>query len=154
MLGWLHSIVQWFGGHEAIVAWAIILSVLTFFGSIAIVTTLIARMPPDYFVHRILPDDSWRRQHPAVRLALKVLKNLLGLFLVILGLVLLLPGVPGQGLLTVLIGFTLLDFPGKRTLELWIVRSRPVFKAINWIRAKNHRPPLILPPRPEIRGDR
>jgi hypothetical protein len=152
MLGWLHNIVEWCGGHEVILVWAGVLSVLTFFGSIAIVTMLIARMPPDYFVHRSLPDDSWRRRHPAVRIILKVLKNLLGLVLVILGLVLLLPGVPGQGLLTLLIGLTLLDFPGKRTFELWLVRSPPVFKAINWIRAKYHRPPLILP-RKEVRGN-
>jgi archaellum biogenesis protein FlaJ (TadC family) len=152
MLGWLHTVLQWFGRHEEFVIVAITLSVLTFFGSIAIVTTLIARMPADYFVHRSLPDDSWRKQHPAVRIILIILKNALGLFLVVLGMILLLPGVPGQGLLTVLIGLTLLNFPGKRAFELWLVRSRPVLSAINWIRAKNHRPPLILPPRQEVIG--
>jgi hypothetical protein len=28
------------------------------------------------------------------------------------------PGVPGQGLLTILLGVMLLDFPGRRSLEL------------------------------------
>jgi hypothetical protein len=53
---------------------------------------------------------------------------------------------PGQGILTLLIGISLLDFPGKRQLEKRIARERHVLKAINWIRAKAGRPPLEVPP--------
>ena len=52
---------------------------------------------------------------------------------------------PGQGVITILVGITLLNFPGKRRLELRIVRQRPVLLAINWIRARANRPPLVLP---------
>ena len=52
---------------------------------------------------------------------------------------------PGQGILTILVGITLLNFPGKRRLELRIVRQRRVLRAINWMRAKAKRPPLVLP---------
>jgi hypothetical protein len=41
-----------------------------------------------------------------------------------MGIILALPGVPGQGILTVLIGVMLLEFPGKRRLERAIV-GRP-----------------------------
>ena len=34
--------------------------------------------------------------------------------LVLLGLVMALPGIPGQGLLTMIVGITMIDFPGKR----------------------------------------
>ena len=54
---------------------------------------------------------------------------------------------PGQGVLTILIGIMLLDFPGKRSLEFWIIRQRGVLKAANWIRRKSNHPPL------EVRGD-
>jgi len=57
------------------------------------------------------------------------------------------PLVPGQGILTILIGLSLLDFPGKRNLELKLIRLRTVRKAINWIRARAQQPPLELPPR-------
>jgi hypothetical protein len=55
-----------------------------------------------------------------------------------------LPGVPGQGILTILIGVMLLDFPGKRRLERWLVRRPAVFKGINRIRARFDKPPLVL----------
>jgi hypothetical protein len=54
------------------------------------------------------------------------------------------PGVPGQGLLTILIGVMLLDFPGKRRLERWLLRRRGVLAAINKVRARYGRPPLVL----------
>jgi hypothetical protein len=41
---------------------------------------------------------------------------------------------PGQGVLTILIGIVLLDFPGKYRLERWAVRHRPVYRSINWLR--------------------
>ena len=41
-----------------------------------------------------------------------ILKNLLGVLLVILGGIMTLPGVPGPGILTILLGVMLLNFPG------------------------------------------
>ena len=64
--------------------------------------------------------------------------------LVVLGLIMALPGVPGQGLLTALIGLTLLSFPGKRRLERRFVRIPALLRAINRLRARFARPPLEL----------
>ena len=74
----------------------------------------------------------------------RVLRNALGLVLVILGLLLSLPGVPGQGVLTMLIGLMLMDFPGKRRLELKLVARPGVLEAMNRMRAWLRRPPLVL----------
>ena len=52
---------------------------------------------------------------------------------------------PGQGILTILIGLMLLDFPGKRGLERRLVQQPAVWRAINWMRAKAHQPALELP---------
>jgi hypothetical protein len=52
--------------------------------------------------------------------------------------------IPGQGLLTMLLGIVCLDFPGKRALERRIVAHPPVFRALNWIRAKQGELPLIM----------
>ena len=72
------------------------------------------------------------------------MKNLFGVFLVALGIVLSLPGVPGQGVLTILMGAMLLDFPGKRRVERWLLRRRGVFTSINRLRARFGRRPLEL----------
>lgn len=65
---------------------------------------------------------------------------MLGSFLVLAGVVMLFT--PGQGVLTLLLGLSLVDFPGKRTLERRIVQRPTVLKLVNHMRAKADRPPL------------
>ncbi len=43
---------------------------------------------------------------------------------------------PGQGLLTLLIGLLLLNFPGKYRLERWLVRRPGVLRTLNWVRRR------------------
>ena len=88
--------------------------------------------------------EFWTDRHLALRMLGIFAKNLLGLVLVGLGVVMSLPGVPGQGVLTILLGVMLLDFPGKRRLELMLVSRPRVFRAINRLRARFDKPPLIL----------
>jgi hypothetical protein len=70
-------------------------------------------------------------------------KNLLGSLMVLAGLVMSLPLVPGPGVLFVLIGLGLIDFPGKRALELRLLRQRHVLSSVNKVRARFGRPPLL-----------
>jgi uncharacterized membrane protein YbaN (DUF454 family) len=65
-----------------------------------------------------------------------MLKNLLGALVVALGIVLSLPGVPGPGLLTILLNMMLLDFRGRRSLERWLVSRPAVFGLINALRRR------------------
>jgi len=124
--------------------WLFGLSILMFFGSLIVLPFAITRMPADYFVSRQVRRD-WRGTNPVLRYGWLVLKNTIGYVLVLAGIAMLV--LPGQGLVTILIGVGLLDFPGKRRLESRIVRRRPVRRAINWIRARAGRPPLVLPER-------
>lgn len=121
--------------------WIFAVSVLTFVGSLVALPILVVRMPADYFVGDA-PHDSWAAHHPAVRLTVLLVKNLLGGLLVLAGVVMLF--VPGQGILTILIGLSLLNFPGKRAFERRLVGSPAVFDAINAIRTRAGRPPLRL----------
>ena len=84
------------------------------------------------------------RSPSAARLGLHLLKNLLGIAVVILGLLLSLPGIPGQGVLTVLIGLMLIDFPGKMRLERWLIQIPRVRNAVDRLRQRYGKPPLIL----------
>ena len=119
------------------------LFIVTFAVNLAIVSFILVKLPANYFqkshTRDILPDSC-----PLVRLLAKIGKNVLGVLLVALGVVLSLPGVPGQGLLTVLLGIMLLDIPGKRTLEMKIVSRPKIFKAINNLRHRFGKPPLLL----------
>ena len=104
------------------------------------VTFFVVRIPADYFLIGRKPPAGSTRGHVAV----KILKNLGGVALVLVGLVLSLPGIPGQGILTILVGLMLTDLPGVRRLERALVRRPSVRRALDTIRAKFGKEPLRI----------
>jgi hypothetical protein len=121
----------------------LVVSVLMSAGGLAVVGVLLVRLPPNYFCHS-RPRDFWIDRHPVIRWTGLVGKNVLGLLAVILGVILSAPGIPGPGVLMILIGITLLDFPGKREWERRLVGRPRVLGTINQLRARYGKPPLSL----------
>ena len=93
---------------------------LTFCANLALVSFILVKIPSDYFKESN-HSTFLKNQSPVLRVLAIIGKNLLGVVLVVLGILLSLPGVPGQGVLTILLGIMLLDFPGRRRFERWIV---------------------------------
>ena len=143
--GWLQSLTSRVTSHVSGrgVAWGVGLSVFTFVASIVVTVVVLVKLPADYF-SRTHPHDFFTKRSKALRIVGHIGKNLLGGVLVVLGVIMSLPGVPGQGILTILLGVMLLDVPGKRTLERKIVSRPKVLRTINRIRARYHKPPLEL----------
>lgn len=139
------SITEWMRAHQEILAGMFGLSLALFVGSLVVMPLLVARMRSDYFLHRRPAEDSWGGRHAVLRYVLLAVKNMVGAVLLLAGISMLV--LPGQGMMTILVGVSLLNFPGKRRLELRIVRQRHVLQAINWIRTRADRPPLLLPER-------
>jgi hypothetical protein len=119
------------------------LTVVTAVGSIVVCALVAVRIPATYFVGDH-PPRMWADRHPFVRWPLVVVKNLFGVFLVLIGIIMSFPGVPGQGILTILMGAMLLDFPGKRKAERWLLRRRGVLTGLNKVRKRYGREPLVL----------
>lgn len=120
-------------------------SALTFLLSLAIVPTLLARIPVNHFTENPNPTPKLSAIHyPLVW----IFRNLAGLVLILAGIAMLL--LPGQGLLTIVLGIFVADFPGKLSLERKLVANQRVFRAINWIRAKKGVEALAYPERPRI----
>ncbi|MGD9948354.1 MAG: PGPGW domain-containing protein [Desulfobulbus sp.] len=117
-------------------------SLLTFVGSLIAVPWLIGRMPTDYFITHWQQVDQHRKGHPAIALIILVLRSVLGLLLLLAGFAMLF--LPGQGLLTMLIGLCLMEFPGKRKLLGWVVGESSVRKGLNWIRRKRGRDEFVF----------
>lgn len=111
--------------------------------SLAAIVLVMVKIPANYFSphyeQAFLPNTHWTVKWGAV-----ILKNVLGVILIALGIVLSLPGVPGQGLLTILLGLIMLDIPGKRPLEARIIQRPTIQSAINKLRARFNKPPLVL----------
>lgn len=137
--------VEWIGSYQTLLAWLAAASTVIFIVSLALVPFFVIRIPPDYFVpeknHERLRSD----RHFVLRNIVRIGRNLLGFILLVAGFLMLV--LPGQGLLTILVAAMLLNFPGKKRFERWVVSRGPVLRAINWIRRRAKRPPLI----PDVR---
>jgi hypothetical protein len=93
-----------------------------------------------------LPEDHFTRTgRGRAHLVLVILKNLLGVLLIAVGIVLSVPGIPGQGLLTIFAGLLLLDVPGKRRFELRVLRRPSIRGKVDALRRRFRRPPLRFP---------
>lgn len=125
----------------------LLLGALVFVGSfllnLAIVSIILVKLPADHFSNSNKKRFA-SEAHPLLRVVMLAGKNILGVLLVALGVVLSLPGVPGQGLLTILLGIMLVDFPGKQRLEQKLLSRPSIVHAINRLRGRFGKPPLVL----------
>lgn len=134
---------EWIAGSGALVGGAgIAVSLLLAVGSVVLVAFFIARMPADYFARLDPPPSQLGHRHPVMHVLLHLLRNVAGVLLVIAGVAMLV--LPGQGLLTILLGLILLEFPGKRRIEFALVRRPKILSGLNWLRAKLHREPFVV----------
>ncbi|MFO0732340.1 MAG: PGPGW domain-containing protein [Nitrospiraceae bacterium] len=125
--------------------WLAVSSVFMFVGTLVAIPIILMRLPADYFDVR-KPRPWMENHHPVLRLIGHIVKNVVGAIFLFAGFLMLF--LPGQGVLTMLIGLSLIEFPGKRKLEAKIVGQSTVLSTINSMRAKFDKPPLIIAPDP------
>ena len=121
------------------------LSIIFFVGSLIAIPFILVRLPADFFDIRV-PRPWMEDHHPVLRLLGHLVKNAIGAVFLVVGFLMLF--LPGQGILTMLIGISMLDFPGKRKLEAMLIGRPTVLNTINGMRAKFGKPPLIIAPDP------
>jgi hypothetical protein len=102
---------------------------------------LVAKIPEDYFLHRKRKKTLHLTTTAFARyLFLRLARNLVGLILLAGGFLMLF--IPGQGILTMVMGLILIDYPGKYSVEKAIIGYPAVFKGLNWLRARARKSPL------------
>jgi hypothetical protein len=106
-------------------------SVMAVLASVLLVPRYLASLPPDYLHGK-------RRDGSSV--PLRIARNVFGIVLVLLGIAMLL--LPGQGLLTLLVGLLLIDFPGKQRLIRRVLGRPKILNLVNKLRARHQVPPL------------
>lgn len=109
-------------------------SVLAVVCSIILVPRYLAKLPKDFLT---------AGDHEQHSLAWRIVRNALGVVLVLLGVAMLL--LPGQGLITLLVGVLLVDFPGKRRLVQRILGRPKILGIVNKMRAKRGSPAMQAP---------
>jgi hypothetical protein len=94
---------------------------------------------------KLLPVDYFVRPEPRHSLAMMIVRNVAGFALIVLGVLMLV--LPGQGILTILVGLMLVDLPIKHRILLKLLYRPTVVRGLDLLRKKLGRPPFILPDR-------
>lgn len=123
--------------------WLGLLSVATFLVSLLLIPLLVARIPTDYFLTHEGRVQQRHARHPLLAFITRILRNGLGGLLCLAGVLMLF--LPGQGLLTILIGISLLDVPGKKRMLHQLIRRPSLQRALNWLRRKTGHQPFQFP---------
>jgi hypothetical protein len=110
--------------------------------SAGVILVILVKLPADYFCRPVRRGFSPGR-HPIVGRAGVFLKNVVGAGVAAFGVVLAIPGIPGPGVLTLVIGLLLIDAPELRRLERWFLRRPLIVRAVNALRQRYGKPPLL-----------
>lgn len=138
------ELIGWIRDHQVIFQTLGLASLALFVISLVVFPLVVANLPADYFVRDKRDPAHQKRRHPVVWVFLTVVKNIFGFALILAGIAMLV--LPGQGILTILMGVALANFPGKFRLERKLVRQPSVGRALNRIRKLARKVPLELPP--------
>ncbi len=139
-MNFINSFTQWSYSNSGILLGLGVSSIFILVLSILGIGWFVAHIPEDYFLSSKRKPTKWQEKKPILRLVVIFGKNIIGLFLIIGGLLMLV--LPGQGLLTMVTGLLLINYPGKYKLEQKLVAMPSIFRALNWIRIKAKKPPL------------
>ncbi|HVJ91555.1 MAG TPA: PGPGW domain-containing protein [Labilithrix sp.] len=107
-------------------------SIAMFVGTLAAIPWLVRRLPADYFV----------RPPPSRSVWSKISRNALGAALVTTGSVMLV--LPGQGILTILLGASIMDLPIKHRLVRRMLEVQRVREGVQRLRVKLGQPPFVF----------
>lgn len=115
-------------------------SLAMFVLTLVAIPAIVIRLPANYFCYERRPHHLPQKGYLVLYLLALGVKNVLGAVFVLMGVVMLV--LPGQGVLSILVGMSLLNFPGKFRVERFIATRKPVRKTLNWIRNQAGKPPL------------
>ena len=134
------ELLEWLRANAGLTTLLVASSLVMLVGSLWVGHWYLTTIPADYFMREHKRFANWRRTRPLLWWTLMIGKNLVGAACLLAGLVMFFT--PGQGILTVLMGLALMDFPGKQRLERWILKRPAVLKVVNRLRERANKSPL------------
>ena len=143
---WFGAIWQWVWEFWASltwseIAWGLLFTVVTVAVSYGLIIFGMIKIPADYFSSSYVKEINTDK-HFSIRWAAFIIKNVIGFLLIIAGIIMLFT--PGPGVPTILLGLVMMDIPGKRPLEAKLINRPMVLSAVNDLRAKYKKPPLVM----------
>jgi ABC-type amino acid transport system permease subunit len=143
MMELIDQALNWADAHSTLLWAAGVTSFVIFLATLIGLPFIIIKLPDNYLTSS--RDHSLRRyvKGTPFDLPYRIAKNLLGVVLVLAGIAMLV--LPGQGLLAIVVGLSLIKFPGKQRAIRAIVTQESILKSANWIREKAGKEPLQAP---------
>ena len=138
----IQTILQWLMAHQYLLGWIGVISFLVFSLSLLSLPWLVAMIPEDYFLSQKRKRTILENEGFGTWFVIFILKNSIGLLLVTGGVLMLF--LPGQGVLTIIAGLIMTDYPGKFELERRIVSNKKILEKLNWLRDKTNQPSLKI----------
>ena len=123
------------------IAWGLLITVVSVIISYAGIIIGMIKIPADYFSSSYVRHIG-EEKHFSIRWAAFIIKNVIGFLLIIAGIIMIFT--PGPGVPTILLGLIMMDIPGKRPLEARLIKRPMVLSAVNDLRARYNKPPLIM----------
>lgn len=140
----LFFLFEWVKNHPTTIWWIGGLSAAIFFIFLFAIPLLIVKLPSDYFIRqRSQRPRLASRKHPAMMLIYLITKNVLGVMIIFAGIAMLF--LPGQGIITIIVGLSLLNFPGKRRLVRYVVCHSFIIRPVNRFRLRWNKPAFLTP---------
>ena len=128
--------------HQYLLGWIGVISLLVFSLSLLSLPWLVAMIPEDYFLSQKRKRAILKNEVFGTWIVIFILKNSIGLLLITGGVLMLF--LPGQGVLTIIAGLIMTDYPGKFELERRIVSNKKILEKLNWLRNKANQPNLKI----------
>ena len=138
----MDELLNWVQQNQGLLGQLGLFSAITGVLGVVGLPLLVVSLPADYLVREKVPR---RERHPLLRGTFLFAKNLVGVSCILFGILLLV--LPGQGIVTILIGLALTDAPGKEGLLHRIAGNRTVAGFLNRIRRRASKPPFEMPPK-------
>lgn len=126
---------------QTLLRWLAPISIATFFLSLLIIPLIVSNLSVNCFIN--ISRKKRTARISVTSLGFLLFRNIGGIFLLTAGFAMLF--LPGQGILTILIGLLLLSFPGKQTMLNYLIFKPAVQHSLDWIRKKSGKPQFTWP---------
>lgn len=148
---WHRPVFDFLNEHQAWLWWMGAASLGMMIVAALLLPWLICRLPEDYFTEAYVQQRKGKRKaHWSWAVTILFFRNVLAVVLIVAGVAMLF--LPGQGVLTILIGLLLLTLPGKRSAVKWIACRRGVCGPLNWMRRRRGHAEFLDLERPSQRA--
>jgi len=129
----MNTLLSWLTQNTLLVTSMAVVSFVLLFLTLVATPRLVAKLPKEYFLTR---REHGSAKRPGLSIVM-IIRTAVGVLLILTGFVLMLT--PGPGLVVLLAGLSITEFPGKHKLLVMIARS------LNWMREKRGVPPFEHP---------